>query len=204
MSGEAILDASTAKRLIVHRWLYWGVIPVAVALALTLIAARVVPAKDLSEIQIENVLEVFLAIAAGLFLLGFGIDGHWLNPERLAKAAKAVATSSVVPTATEAHGAGNPYGPFVRARVLRTASVVSVLGIGMGASAVGDVLAGGSIRQGMLLIVLGVLYELYVLSRHAHYREIIDGYARIIAAHEEAQESDEAEANEERQRRRRR
>ncbi|MGD8240688.1 MAG: hypothetical protein PVH68_19210 [Armatimonadota bacterium] len=192
MSEEATLDASTTKRLILHRWLYWGVAPIAVALALTLIAGHVVSPRDLSEIQVGNVLELFLAIGAGLFLLGFAIDGHYLNPERLAKAALAAAQGS---PERASDSADNPHGPFVRNRVLTTASVVSLLGIGIGASAVGDVVAGGTLRQGMLMIVLGALYEMYVLSRHGHYRDIIDGYAQIIAAHEEAEDDDEAEGD---------
>jgi len=196
MPEEAILDAGITKRLIVQRWLYWGVIPIVVALALTVIATYLVPPKDLSEIQSQNVLELCLAIAAALFLLGFSIDGHVLNPERLAKAAIGAAGASGLAGAGLDPGS-NPHGRFVRARVLRTASIVSVLGVGIGAAAVLDVVFGGTQQQGMLLIVLGVLYELYVLSRHPHYRELIEGYARLIAAHQPSDEDgagDDAEA----------
>jgi len=190
-SEEATLDTTTAKRLIVQRWLHWGVAPIVVALVLTVIAARVVPPRDLSEIQVENVLELFLAIAAGLFLLGFAIDGRALSPERLAKAAEAAVGSSVGSSEPSSDVDARPYGPFMRARVLRTASAVSVLGIGMGAAAIGEVLAGGTLRQGMLLIVLGALYQFYVLSRHGYYRDVIDGYAEIIAEYQKAGEDDE-------------
>lgn len=194
MSEEAIIDAGTAKRLIVHRWLYWGVIPIVAALVLTVIAGRSVPPRELSEIQVENVLELFLAIAAGFFLLGFAIDGYALNPERLARVAARLAAAAGEQRATGAlETPENPHGAFVRARVLKTASAVSVLGAGIGVAAIGDVLLGGTLGQGMMLIVLGVLYQFYVLSRHGHYYEMINDYARILAPH---LESDEEQAEE--------
>ncbi len=190
---EATIDASTAKRLIVHRWLYWGVVPVVVALAVTLVCSRVVPPKELSEIQDQKVLELFLAIAAGLFLLGFTIDGHRLNPERLARATFAAAAGRGEQPGWASGTDGDPHGFFVQSRVVETASVVTVLGVGMGAAAVGYVFAGGTLQQAMMLVVLSMLYELYVLSRHGHYREIIDGYRQIMEAY---QERDEDEDNE--------
>jgi hypothetical protein len=77
--------------------------------------------------------------------------------------------------------------------VVETASVVSVLGVGIGAAAVGDVIAGGTLQQAMMLVVLSVLYELYVLSRHGHYRELIDGYRQIMEAYQPDDEDEEAE-----------
>ena len=193
MSEEAILDASTAKRLIVRRWLYWGVVPVVVALVATLVCSRLVPPKELSEIQVQSVLEIFLAIAAGLFLLGFWIDGYRLNPERLARAAIAAAAGREEQSGGASGTGDNPHGPFVRSRVVETASVVTVLGFGMGATAVGEVIAGGTLRQGAMLVVLSALYELYVLSRHGHYRELIDGYRQIMKAYEPDDEDEESE-----------
>jgi hypothetical protein len=165
------LTSDQAKDLVLRRWLYWGVIPLAVAFVLTVIANRLAPDSELSAIKLEDVFNGFLAVAAGAFLVAFYVDGYFTNPVRLAdRAGYEVEEEDIKNRTVEL-----PAHPVIRAHVVKGVSILALLGGAMGLAAIGNMMTGGPLTYGMQLIVLGAEYQLYILSRLDAYNALIEG-----------------------------
>ncbi|MFQ6131580.1 MAG: hypothetical protein ACE5R4_06055 [Armatimonadota bacterium] len=165
------LTAEEAKHLVLHRWLYWGVVPLVGCFVLAVIAGLLAAPSELSHIKLADVFAGFLAVGAGAFLLGFAIDGHMTNPERLA----ALADYELPEDRKKDDPIVLPAHPAIRRQVVKCASVLSALGAVMGLAAIIHLAFGGEMGQGMQLIVLGAAYQLFLLSRHDHYSDLIEG-----------------------------
>ena len=142
---------------------------------LAVIAGLLTPPSHLSPIKLSDILAAFLAVGAGAFLVGFTVDGYMTNPERLA----AIADHELPQERRKDEPILLPSHPAIRRQVVKAASVLCALGLVIGLAAIGDLLAGGEMGQGMQLIVLGAAYQLFLLSRHDQYNELIEGSPQV-------------------------
>ncbi len=158
-----------------RRWLAWGLLPLAVCLVLTL-AVDAVEAADFSmkPRQLELNFQAIFAISAMLFLIAFTIDGHWTNQQRLARriARLVERDGRRVKSDTLAD-----YAPVVFNSVAGSSRALSVVGVAIAFSAVVAAAVGLGIYYALLILALAAEYQLFVLSRHPHYMEIMEAAA---------------------------
>jgi hypothetical protein len=175
--------ADEAKQQLLSQWLLWGVLPVVAFFVISVALARFGHHAPLSEVKSEDRFQGFLAVAAGLFLLAFWIDSHLTNPEHL------------VETSLKPSDGGNPGGgregrhkldaeqrAVIRQRVVRIAAWLVLVGIGIGADALAASwhLPSGKPYYGLQIIAVAVVYQLFLLSRHRAYFDLIDGKTLVV------------------------
>lgn len=178
MLGE--LDITEIKlRVTRHRlrqtWLVWGLLPLGVCLALTL-GVNAIHAFDYaaSERQLELSFQAIFAIAAMLFLIAFTVDGHWTNGQRLARridrAVKADGRRNKPDTLAE-------YAPIVFQSVYGSSRMLTLMGVATAITAIVGAAAGIGIYYALLVLALAAEYQLFVLSRHPYYLDLMDAAA---------------------------
>ncbi len=150
-------------------WLMGGIVPLAVATVLMLAVTAVwASPSQADEHTVQRGFQAVLAVCAGLFLTGFWLDGKWTS-NIAARVWRAAGGDEFTPTssqlAAQADIAVNTITASLRA--------LAIIGAGIAASAVVSVWAGLSIGDGFQLILLGLSYQLFVLSRCAHYDDVV-------------------------------
>jgi hypothetical protein len=177
------LAADEAKQQLVSHWLLWGVLPVVAFFVISVAVGRFAHHAPLSEVKSEDRFQAFLAIAAGLFLLAFWLDSHLTNPEHLVAA-------SLNPSDGDNPGGGREgrhkldpeQRAVIRGRVVRIAAWLAFVGIGIGTDALAASwhLPSGKPYYGLQIIAVAVVYQLFVLSRHRAYFDLIDGKTLVM------------------------
>ncbi len=155
-----------------RRWLVWGLLPLVVCLALTL-AVDAVEAADFSikPQQLESNFQAIFAISAMLFLIAFTIDGHWTNQQRLAR--RIVRLIERDGRRVKADTLAD-YAPVVFNSVAGSSRALTVVGVAIAFSAVVAAGMGLGIYYALLMLALAAEYQLFVLSRHPYYMEIME------------------------------
>ncbi len=162
-------------------WLTWGLLPLCVFLVLT-IAVDAAQAAEFAESprRTELDFQALFALAAMLFLVAFTVDGHWTNAQRLARRmihlieqdGRQVRPESLIERA-----------PVVFKSVYASSKALTMVGLVVGAFAVLAAAAGLGINYSLLVLTLAAEYQLFVLSRHPYYMELMDAAAegRLLA-----------------------
>jgi len=156
-------------------WLTWGLLPLVVCLLLTL-AVDAVEASDFSmkPRQLELNFQAIFAISAMLFLVAFTIDGHRTNSQRLARRianlVKQDGRRLKADTLAE-------YAPVVFNSVAGSSLTLTLAGVAIAFSAVIAAAIGLGIYYALLILALAAEYQLFVLSRHPYYMDIIEAAA---------------------------
>jgi hypothetical protein len=163
-----------------HTWFVWGIVPLVASIVLTLLVASVANADtQMTPMGLERRFQFLLAIAAGLFLIGFSLDSHWTGAQKLAK--RLLLAAGIEPD--EKGRYPKPTGrqqlnlaehsDIVFKSIISSVLALTVIG---GAIAVVAILAAGSqlgISYAAMLLIVAAAYQFFVFSRHSYYREVM-------------------------------
>lgn len=157
-------------------WTIWGLAPLGVSTLLVLVVSQAVASPENVDPHIlDHGLQAVLAISAGLFLAGFYLDGRWTNSERLARSVfKAAGGDQFVPSRTQL--AAQADGVFKA--VSSSLTLLVAIGAAIAVSAVISSLAGLGLAGGVQILIVGVAYQLYLLSRFPYYQELLSAAAQ--------------------------
>jgi hypothetical protein len=175
-----------ARAGMLRMWLMAGVLPLLVCAMLTL-AVSVAWAKPLTadEHDIERGFQAVLAICSALFLIGFWLDGKWTNSERLARRIwRAAGGEQFSPTRSQLAAQSE----IAFRTVTQSAHTLTIIGAAMALAAVISAGAGLRMAEAAQVLLLGMAYQLFVLSRHPYYGELLMAAARgeLVAPEEDA------------------
>lgn len=163
-------------------WLKWGLIPLAVGIVLTLMACAAAPSPDrFTDRALELRFQIVLAIGAGLFLVAFSLDNHWTNAQKLARriaAAAGVPAADATPDGLKTRGRKLSDVLATRAdiaseHILTSTQALTIIGAGIVAVAILAGAAGLGFSYASMLLLLAAFYQLFVLSRHPYYKEVL-------------------------------
>ncbi len=159
------------RRHLRRTWLTWGLLPLVICLALT-VGADSVHAADFSmdTRQLEINFQAIFAIAAMLFLVAFTVDGHWTNSQRLAHHLVTLAQRDGRRVKTDTI---SEYAAIVNRTVIGSTYALAAAGIAIALSAVAAAIAGLGLYYALLLLSLGGAFQLFVLSRHPYYIQLM-------------------------------
>ncbi len=156
-----------------RQWLRWGLLPV-MAVGFLALAASAVYASDLDpkSRQAELRLQAAMALAAGAFLAGFWLEGYKTATD---KVLRRVASRLKVGLGELTRGALSESPEIVEQVILEAHWQAIILGWGAATAVAIAALAGMSVAHCAIVILIALLYELYVLSRHHHALEVMEG-----------------------------
>lgn len=154
-----------------RQWLRWGLLPV-MAVGFLALAASAVHASDLDpkSRQAELRLQAAMALAAGAFLAGFWLEGYKTATDRVLRR---VASRLSLGLGDLTRKALSEAPEIVEQVILEAHWQAIILGWGAATAVVIAALVGMSVAHCAIVIVIALLYELYVLSRHHHALEVM-------------------------------
>ena len=185
---EAVLDFRLRLR---RKWLRWGLLPV-LALALLGVGASAVfaaPDEPMGRAA-ELRLQFAMALAAAAFLAGFWTEGYLTSVDKiLAKVARAKGKKFRELTREDIQSAAG----MVEEILERAHWDAIILGWMVGAAVIVGALAGMPWKHCLVVVLVAVLYELYLFSRHWHASEVMASTlsgdlfydARVLAAQQD-------------------
>lgn len=178
-----------------HTWFVWGLVPLAISIVATLLVASAAnAATTMTPMGLERRFQVLLALSAGLFLIGFSLDSHWTGAQKLAK--RILLAAGLRPDrkgkfpklSLRQQQDLSQHSDLVFGSILSSVQALTLIG---GAIAVVAVLAAAAhlgISYAVMLLILAVGYQLFVLSRHSYYREVMAAAAEGRLVHEQENE----------------
>lgn len=179
-TGDDHLDQFAAS--LRNTWLKWGVGPLAVGAVLLLVATAAAASPDrMSERALEIRFQVVLAIGAGLFLIGFSLDSHWTNAQKLARRiARAAGLPDLKAVEELKKRSTRKLNESLAAQsqvaadsILASTLALTIIGGAIVATAVLAAAAGLGFAYSAMLWLLAAEYQLFVLSRHPYYKELL-------------------------------
>jgi hypothetical protein len=163
-----------------HTWFVWGVVPLVASIVVTLLVASLANADThLTPMGLERRFQFLLAIAAGLFLIGFSLDSHWTGAQKLAK--RLMLAAGIAPdekghfpklTARQQLNLAD-HSDIVFNSIIASVLALTVIG---GVIAVVAILAAAAqlgLSYAVMLLIVAGAYQLFVFSRHSYYREVM-------------------------------
>lgn len=184
MSTNSTIDLHEVKRRLLRVWLAWGLLPLAISIVLTLLTVALASGQmNMTPMQMERRFQVILAIAAGLFLIAFSLDSNWTNAQKMAK--KIAAEAGLDALGPGGKPKKRPEGRSLELLLMPHAGIVinSIVGsvqalafAGAGIAVCGILAASAHLGIGysVMLLILALSYQLFVLSRHAYYNEVME------------------------------
>lgn len=167
------------------RWVLWGLLPLAICTIAMLIASATSGPGPIAGKQATRLaFEVVLGIGAALFLAAFYIDGHWTGAERIARRIYIAAggDESRQPSSWAQSGKHRSslqaQAEIAIATIKSSADAITLMGAGIGLTAIVTVLMGLSLSYGVQMILLGLFYQLFIFSRHPYYEQVADAAVR--------------------------
>ncbi len=171
VQDERTARLKEARQRLWRTWLLWGAAPLVVMTLLALIVAPTQAGGQHPSVLVRRQFDAVLAMCALLFLAGFYLDGRWTDAQRLSR------------RAYEAAG-GNRFTPTKRQLAARSMLVfesiynstiaLTVIGIAIALAALLAGIAGLGVRYSLLLLALAAEYQVFVLSRHPYYLELME------------------------------
>ncbi|MBP8953521.1 MAG: hypothetical protein KBI47_14095 [Armatimonadetes bacterium] len=178
MRRQSQLDerVTEARRQMQRTWLMWGIGPLCIATVLMFTSSAVwASPANVDEHILERGFQAVLAICSALFLTGFWLDGRWTNPDRIAHTIwSATCGGEFVPTRSQLAG----HASIAFSTIAGSAKLLTIIGGAIAAAAVISVWAGLRMSDGAQLLLLGLCYQVFVLSRHPRYEEILSAAVR--------------------------
>jgi len=177
-----------------HAWFMWGIIPLAAAIVLTLLAVALVNADvPMTPMGLERRFQVLLALGAGLFLIGFSLDSHWTGAQKLAK--RLALAADIQPdqkghfprlTARQQQQLAD-HSDLVFNSILASVQALTIIGGAIALVAILAALARLGLSYAVMMLVLAASYQLFVFSRHSYYREVMIAAAegKLVVEQEE-------------------
>jgi hypothetical protein len=167
-------------------WLMWGLLPLGAACMLLLLVSEAFAAtSNVDEHILERGFQAVLAVSACLFLVGFWLDGRWTNSERLAKRVwQAAGGDSFAPSRSQLAAQAD----IVFRTVSSSSKTLTIIGAAIAVSAVISVWAGLGLGGGIQILIVGLSYQLFLVSRRPYYEELLSAAARgeLVVAEDDA------------------
>lgn len=167
------------------RWVLWGLLPLAICtIGMFIASATAGPGPIEGKQATRLAFEIVLGIGAALFLAAFYIDGHWTGHERIAlkiySAAGGDETRQPSSWATTRVNRSSLQSQAAVAvdTIKSSADAITLMGTGIGLTAIVTVLMGLSLGYGVQMILLGLFYQLFIFSRHPYYERVADAASR--------------------------
>lgn len=157
-------------------WLLWSCVPLVVLLAaLAATTAAYASQPVLSPKRAEDSFYAFLAISALVFLLAFTVDGHWTNPKRIARHIHERLSRDEPSAGSDRHARERAEE---RAAIAADIVLGSSLSLGLMGQVIGIIailcsISGAGPVYAYLLLAVAVSYQLYLLSRHPYYEQLV-------------------------------
>lgn len=154
----------------------------AVGMVLLLLATAAAASPDrMSERALEIRFQVVLAIGAGLFLIGFSLDSHWTNAQKLARRIARAAGLPDLKAVEELKKRSTrklteslaSQSQVAADSILASTLALTIIGGAIAATAVLAAAAGLGFAYAVMLWLLAAEYQLFVLSRHPYYKELL-------------------------------
>ncbi|MFP3903622.1 MAG: hypothetical protein ACLFWB_05195 [Armatimonadota bacterium] len=168
---KAEIRQKVARRNLRKTWLTWGLLPLAVCLILVMAADSVYAASAVARPDVlDTNFQAIFAITAMLFLVAFTLDGHWTNRHRLARCILRAMQEDNRRAKADTLA---DYASVAYRSVWVSSRVQTVAGV---ATAVCAVLAAGmglGISHALIILCLAASFQIYVLSRHPHYLDVL-------------------------------
>ena len=153
-------------------WLLGGLLPLGVAVALTLglsfLRGHAQPTSEPEQLALG--FKGVMAAGGALFLLGFWLDGRWTEPRRILRL-----------IAHEAGGASPPARATIREHahlavesLLLSVKALTVIGLLIGLAAVLAALAGLKPSYSLQILLLTLAFQVFIFSRHPYYLELVE------------------------------
>ncbi len=172
-------------RHLMTRWVLWGLLPLAICtIGMFIASATSGPGPIEGKQATRLAFEIILGIGAALFLAAFYIDGHWTGSERIALKIYSAAggDESRQPSSwagTREHRSSLQAEAEIAIRTIKSsADAITLMGTGIGLTAIVTVLRGLSLGYGVQMILLGLFYQLFIFSRHPYYERVADAAPR--------------------------
>ena len=159
------------RRRLRRKWLRWGLLPVFVLALLGIAASAVFAAPDSASGRAAELrLQFAMALAAAAFLAGFWTEGYLTSADKILERL--------------AREKGKDLAELTREDVLQSLPIVKnmlerahwnaiVFGWMVGAAVIVGAVAGMPWQHCLVVVLIAVLYELYLFSRHWHAVEIL-------------------------------
>ncbi len=165
------------RRHISHTWVVWGLFPLGIMFVLMLALASPEASANTSttdqqeSLRTERRAQAFMAVSALLFFVGFSLDGRWTDAERLGRRIlRAAGGDDFKPTRSQLAAQAD----LACAVVNRSVNLLTVTGLVMGVLAVVGVAAILPLVSGLHLLALAAIFQLFIVSRHPYYSELVE------------------------------
>lgn len=180
MNNDANQDhkLNQMRRRLRHTWLMWGLAPLGIFVLLMLgmsaVHADAAQSANGPQIQIERKFKAALAVSALLFFIGFSLDGRWTDAQRLGQRVyRAAGGNGMRPT----RSARAAQADLAFSSIESSVNALTAIGLIMGLIAV-LATVGLQLTYGLQLLVLAIIYQLFVFSRHPYYNEVLQAAVR--------------------------
>jgi hypothetical protein len=154
-------------------WINWGLWPTIGCALLVLVITRGAGPGHGRPVNEEILMRGFqgvLAVSALLFLVAFWLDGHWTNVEKLStRIWLAAGGARFTPTSSQLAAQDN----LAFESILASVKTLTLTGCAIGVAAIIGSLAGLGFAHSAQLIVMAAAYQVFVLSRHPYYAELL-------------------------------
>lgn len=192
-SNDPRLEKVTAQMR--QTWFVWGVIPLGVAIVLTLMVVALMNAEaTLTPMGLERRFQILLALSAGLFLIGFSLDSRWTAAPKLAR--RIMLAAGLQPdekgrwprlTARQQQQQLVSHSGLVFSSILSSVLALTAIGGAIDVIAVLAAAARLGLSYAIMLLILAAGYQLFVFSRHAYYKEVMlaASEGRLVVEREE-------------------
>jgi hypothetical protein len=181
--------ADAVERLhdhLMHRWVTWGLIPLAACVLLVLLAVLVAPPGPVQgKQQTRLVFEIVLGFGAAVFLGAFYIDGRWTSSDHVARRVFLAAADDEAdrPPSSWAQSASHrarlrEHSDIALRTVTACADTMTALGVLIGIAAIVAVFLGLGLSHATQMVLLAVFYQLFLFSRHPYYQRLADAATR--------------------------
>jgi len=172
VDNEQMGRLQQARERLRRTWLMWGVAPLVVIALMTLaVSAAEATPEQRPERRVERTFEAVLAVSAMLFLVGFSLDGRWTDAKKLALRLRAAAGGNGFKPTKQQLAA---HADLAFRSIYNSTTVLTATGVGIAVTALLTSLAGLGATYAMILIVLAAEYQIFVLSRHPYYLELME------------------------------
>lgn len=178
-------EIDALREHLLHRWVTWGLAPLVACAVITLLLATFAPFGPIEGKQaIRLAFEIVLGVAAAVFLAGFYIDGHWTDADRLARKVYAAAggdeTRAPASWAQSAahRSALQSNADIALASIRASADAITLMGGAIDLVAIVSVIMGLPTVHAVQILLLGLFYQLFVLSRHPYYVDVAEAALR--------------------------
>ena len=180
-AGPAIMSVEPEpieilRQHLLRRWINWGIVPLLICAAITLLLALWGPQGPIEGKQQTRLgFEVVFGIAAAVFLAGFYIDGHWTGAERVARKIYEAAggNDGRHPKSWASSGAHRSAlrssAQIALGSIRASADAITLMGIAIGLTAIVSVLMGLPSDHAIQILLMGAAYQLFIFSRHPYY-----------------------------------